>query len=44
MRADPTGPPPTDLELVERYKATRDPVDLATLFERYAHLLGVSLR
>lgn len=36
---------PTDLELVERYKVTRDPACLGTLFERYAHLaLGVSLR
>jgi len=35
----------TDLELVERYKVTRDPVHLGTLFERYTHLcLGVSLR
>jgi RNA polymerase sigma factor (sigma-70 family) len=34
-----------DLELVERYKATRDLVHLGTLFERYTHLiLGVSLR
>jgi len=39
------GASPTDLELVERYKATRDPVHLGTLFERYTHLaLGVSLR
>lgn len=39
------GTPSTDLELVARYKATRDPVFLGTLFERYAHLaLGVSLR
>jgi len=35
----------TDLELVERYKATRDPNHLGALFERYTHLaLGVSLR
>jgi RNA polymerase sigma factor (sigma-70 family) len=35
----------TDLELVGRYKATRDPVHLGALFERYAHLiLGVGLR
>jgi RNA polymerase sigma-70 factor (ECF subfamily) len=35
----------TDLELVEQYKATRDPVFLGDLFERYAHLvLGVCLR
>jgi RNA polymerase sigma-70 factor, ECF subfamily len=40
-----TGAPPTDLELVLRYKATRDPVHLGALFERYIHLaLGVSLR
>jgi RNA polymerase sigma-70 factor (ECF subfamily) len=38
-------PAPADLELVERYKATRDPVYLGSLFERYTHLaLGVSLR
>jgi RNA polymerase sigma-70 factor (ECF subfamily) len=37
--------PTTDLDLVERYKATRDPACLGALFERYAHLaLGVSLR
>jgi RNA polymerase sigma-70 factor (ECF subfamily) len=37
--------PPTDLELVARYKATRDPVHVGLLFERYVHLaLGVSLR
>jgi RNA polymerase sigma factor (sigma-70 family) len=36
---------PTDLELVERYKVTRDPVHLGSLFERYTHLaFGVSLR
>lgn len=36
---------PSDLELVERYRATRDPAHLGDLFERYAHLvLGVSLR
>jgi RNA polymerase sigma-70 factor (ECF subfamily) len=36
---------PTDLELVERYKATHDPVPLGVLFERYTHLaLGVGLR
>lgn len=36
---------PTDLELVESYKATRDPVHLGRLFERYTHLaLGVGLR
>jgi RNA polymerase sigma factor (sigma-70 family) len=42
----PSGAPePTDLELVERYRTTRDPVHLGSLFERYAHLaLGVSLR
>ena len=40
-----TGPSPTDLELVERYKAIGDPVSLGALFERYTHLaLGVSLR
>ena len=34
-----------DLELVGRYKATRDPIHLGVLFERYTHLaLGVSLR
>jgi RNA polymerase sigma factor (sigma-70 family) len=39
------GASPTDLELVERYKATRDPVHVGALFERYTHLaLGVSLR
>jgi len=39
------GAPPTDLELVEWYRATRDPIHLGALFERYAHLaLGVSLR
>lgn len=39
------GPPPSDLELVARYKATRDPVHVGTLYERYVHLaLGVSLR
>ena len=39
------GASPTDLELVERYKATRDPIHLGSLFERYTHLaLGVSLR
>ncbi len=37
--------PLTDRELVEQYKATRDPVHLGALFERYTHLaLGVSLR
>jgi RNA polymerase sigma factor (sigma-70 family) len=41
----PAPPAPTDLELVERYKATRDPVYVGSLFERYTHLaLGVSLR
>jgi RNA polymerase sigma-70 factor (ECF subfamily) len=36
---------PSDLELVERYKATGDPLHLGALFERYTHLaLGVSLR
>jgi RNA polymerase sigma-70 factor (ECF subfamily) len=41
----PAGATPTDLELVERYKATRDPAPLGVLFERYTHLaLGVSLR
>lgn len=41
----PAGAPLADLELVERYKTTRDPVHLGTLFERYTHLaLGVSLR
>jgi RNA polymerase sigma-70 factor (ECF subfamily) len=40
-----TGSPPTDLELVERYRGTRDPIHLGALFERYVHLaLGVSLR
>ena len=35
---------PTD-EVLERYRATCDPVHLETLFERYAHLaLGASLR
>jgi RNA polymerase sigma-70 factor (ECF subfamily) len=39
------GPPPSDLESVARYKATRDPVHVGALFERYVHLaLGVSLR
>jgi RNA polymerase sigma-70 factor (ECF subfamily) len=39
------GPPATDLEVVERYKRTRDPVHLGVLFERYVHLaLAVSLR
>jgi len=39
------GVSPTDLQLVERYKATRDPVHVGALFERYTHLaLGVSLR
>jgi RNA polymerase sigma-70 factor, ECF subfamily len=39
------GPPPSDLELVARYKATRDPDHVGALFERYVHLaLGVSLR
>jgi len=38
-------PPPADLELLARYKATRDPVHVGALFERYVHLaLGVSLR
>jgi RNA polymerase sigma-70 factor (ECF subfamily) len=37
--------PINDLELVARYRATRDPVHLGSLFERYAHLvLAVSLR
>ena len=36
---------PTDLDLVARYRATRDPVHLGALFERYIHLaLGVGLR
>ena len=36
---------PTDLELIAQYRATRDPVHLGTLFERYTHLaLGVCLR
>jgi RNA polymerase sigma-70 factor (ECF subfamily) len=36
---------PTDLELVEQYRSTRDPAPLGALFERYTHLaLGVSLR
>jgi RNA polymerase sigma factor (sigma-70 family) len=36
---------PTDLELIARYQATRDPVHLGSLFERYTHLaLGVCLR
>ena len=39
------GVSPTDLQLVERYKATHDPVHVGALFERYSHLaLGVSLR
>jgi RNA polymerase sigma factor (sigma-70 family) len=38
-------PLPTDVELLERYRATRDPLHLGFLFDRYAHLaLGVSLR
>jgi RNA polymerase sigma-70 factor, ECF subfamily len=41
----PAAPVQTDLELVERYKATHDPVHLGSLFERYTHLvLGVGLR
>jgi RNA polymerase sigma factor (sigma-70 family) len=37
--------PPSDVELVERYKATRDPAVVGDLFERYTHLaLGVALR
>jgi RNA polymerase sigma-70 factor (ECF subfamily) len=37
--------PPTDHQLVERYKATRDPACLGALYERYSHLaLGVGLR
>jgi RNA polymerase sigma-70 factor, ECF subfamily len=41
----PALPNPTDLELIERYKSTRDPVHLGSLFERYTHLaLGVGLR
>jgi RNA polymerase sigma factor (sigma-70 family) len=44
-RREPTGAPATDAELVLRYKATRDPALVGTLFERYAHLaLGVSFR
>lgn len=36
---------PTDLELVQQYKITRDRAVLGTLFERYSHLaLGLSLR
>ena len=36
---------PTDLELIGQYRATRDPVHLGTLFERYTHLaLAVCLR
>lgn len=39
------GASPTDLELIAQYKATRDPIHLGALFERYTHLaLGVSLR
>jgi RNA polymerase sigma-70 factor (ECF subfamily) len=42
-RAEPR--PPTDLDLLAQYKATRDPVHVGVLFERYAHLaLGVGLR
>jgi RNA polymerase sigma-70 factor (ECF subfamily) len=38
-------PAPGDLELIASYKATRNPVHVGALFERYAHLaLGVSLR
>ena len=38
-------PSPNDRELVERYKATANPVHLGVLFERYTHLaLGVCLR
>jgi RNA polymerase sigma factor (sigma-70 family) len=38
-------PAPSDVELIERYRATRDPVHLGCLFQRYTHLvLGVSLR
>jgi RNA polymerase sigma factor (sigma-70 family) len=42
----PPGPAqPTDLELVERYRTTSDPLYLGLLFERYTHLaLGVGLR
>src|SRR5262249_62409613 len=44
-RREPTGAPASDSELVLRYKATRDPVLVGTLFERYAHLaLAVSFR
>jgi RNA polymerase sigma-70 factor (ECF subfamily) len=36
---------PSDLELVQRYKISRDQAVLGTLFERYSHLaLGLSLR
>jgi RNA polymerase sigma factor (sigma-70 family) len=36
---------PADIELIASYKATRNPVHVGVLFERYAHLvLGVSLR
>jgi RNA polymerase sigma-70 factor (ECF subfamily) len=39
------GTEPSDLELVARYKATRDPIHVGALYERYVHLaLGVSLR
>jgi len=36
---------PSDLELVERYRATGDPAHLGELYQRYVHLaFGVSLR
>jgi RNA polymerase sigma-70 factor (ECF subfamily) len=44
MPSPPAGAGPAR-ELVERYRATCNPVHLVALFERYAHLaLGVSLR
>jgi RNA polymerase sigma-70 factor (ECF subfamily) len=45
VRPDAGASGTTDRELVEQYRATRDPVLLGALFERYVHLaLGVSLR
>jgi RNA polymerase sigma-70 factor (ECF subfamily) len=39
------GLPPSDLELVRRYKASLDPTHVGELYGRYAHLaLGVCLR
>ena len=44
LRSRPARPEPAH-EIVERYRATCDPVHLEALFERYTHLaLGVSLR